>query len=370
MRPRVLFIMQLPPPVHGASMINKTIANSTIINHKFNCDYINLTTAGDVNDIGKSGIKKYFKSIGIYFKVFKKTLFNNYSLVYMTLSPHGIAFYKDAILAIILKFFGFKLVYHLHGKGIKNEIAKSALKERIYKQVFKGAFVIHLSKLLYFDIKSIVPENKVKFLANGIQSGENFDFSKKPINKKVLYLSNMQESKGSFILLQAAKLLKDKGVDFHIDFVGKWHNDVKFKEKWIAYYKENNLENFVTYHGSKYNDDKNKFFVEANVFVLPTNNDCFPISILEAMSFGIPVISTNEGAIPEIINNNETGLIVEKNNPKDLALKINYLLSSEDIRIKLGQKSHKEFNKIYRVNNFENNFYQTITSITNEHSKG
>lgn len=361
--------MQLPPPVHGAAMINETIAKSILINSKFNCDYINLTTANDVKDIGKVGIKKYIKSIGIYFMVFKKVLLKRYNLIYITLSPHGIAFYKDAMLAIMLKFLGFKLVYHLHGKGIKEEIAKSRLKAKIYKQVFKGAFVIHLSKLLYFDIESIIKEKNVKYLANGIQSGEDFSLINKPINNKILYLSNMQESKGSLILLEAAKILKDKNINFHIDFVGKWHNDLSFKDKWLTYYKNNKLENYVTYHGAKYDKEKNDYFAQANVFVLPTNNDCFPISILEAMSFGTPVLSTNEGAISEIINNNETGMIIEKNNPKDLAFKIDYLLSNEKIRVELGQNSHKKFHETYSVKNFENNFCKILASINNGYNR-
>jgi len=363
MLPKILFIMQLPPPVHGAAMINNTIAESTLINSKFDCDYINLTTATDVNDIGKSGIKKYIKSFGIYFKVFSKALFNRYNLIYITLSPHGIAFYKDALLAITLKFFGFKLVYHLHGKGIKQELAKSHIKAKTYRQVFKNTFVIHLSKLLYFDIENIINEENVKYVANGINSDESFDLTNKPKGNKILYLSNMQESKGSFVLLQSAKILKDKNVDFHIDFVGKWHNDPKFKEKWMNFYKENNLQDQVTYHGAKYDSEKTKYLIEANIFVLPTNNDCFPISILEAMSFGTPVLSTKEGAIPEIINNNENGLIIKKNNPEDLAQKVEYMLVNEKLRIEFGQNAHKKFHEKYSIENFENNFCKTLSSI-------
>ena len=55
-KPRILFILHLPPPIHGAAMMGKYIHDSQIINDNFNCDYINLTLAKDMHDIGKGGI--------------------------------------------------------------------------------------------------------------------------------------------------------------------------------------------------------------------------------------------------------------------------------------------------------------------------
>ena len=58
MKPRVLFIMHMPPPVHGASMMGEYIHDSKAINEAFDCHYLNLTLAKDINDIGKGGIRK------------------------------------------------------------------------------------------------------------------------------------------------------------------------------------------------------------------------------------------------------------------------------------------------------------------------
>ena len=58
MNPTILFILHLPPPVHGAAMMGKYIHDSKLINTSFDCHYINLTTAKDLADIGKVGIRK------------------------------------------------------------------------------------------------------------------------------------------------------------------------------------------------------------------------------------------------------------------------------------------------------------------------
>ena len=63
MKPRVLFIMHMPPPVHGASMMGEYIHDSKVINEAFDCHYLNLTLAKDINDIGKGGIRKLIVSV-------------------------------------------------------------------------------------------------------------------------------------------------------------------------------------------------------------------------------------------------------------------------------------------------------------------
>lgn len=58
MKPSILFILHMPPPVHGAAMMGKYIHDSKMINETFDCHYINLATAKDIKDIGKVGLKK------------------------------------------------------------------------------------------------------------------------------------------------------------------------------------------------------------------------------------------------------------------------------------------------------------------------
>lgn len=63
MKPKILFIMHMPPPVHGAAMMGKYIHDSKIINEAFNCHYFNLTLARNLEDIGKGGIRKLYDYI-------------------------------------------------------------------------------------------------------------------------------------------------------------------------------------------------------------------------------------------------------------------------------------------------------------------
>lgn len=361
---KILFVLQLPPPVHGASMVNKLIYDSNFINSSFECHYINLTTAKDINDIGKGGIKKVIAMFKIWLQVINTFRKHNFDLVYITLSPHGLAFYKDGIMAILLKLMGAKVVFHLHGKGIKKQISSNYAHRYLYKLTFKNVKIIHLAPCLYEDIRMLADKKNVWFVPNGIEPVSTAPTLPKRSNK-ILYLSNMQESKGSLVLLKAAKILKERKVDCKIDFVGKWHTNDKFKREWTAFYESDGLVDMVKYHGPKYGDAKRTFFEEAALFVLPTfyKNECFPIAILEAMSYGLPIVSTPEGAIPDILQNGETGILTERQNPDELADKLQELLENPDLRSTFALKSMEEFKNKYTSDIFEKNMVNALRQI-------
>jgi glycosyltransferase involved in cell wall biosynthesis len=123
------------------------------------------------------------------------------------------------------------------------------------------------------------------------------------------------------------------------------------------------LSEFVEIVGPLYGNDKVLEFEKADIFVYPTYSDAFPLSILEAMQFGLHVISTIEGGIPDMVIDNETGLLVEPNNVQMIADKIAILLKDEKLRRKLGRKGYDRFMRNYTFSHFENNMNQVFNSI-------
>ena len=94
---KILFIMHMPPPVHGAAMVGQHIHDSKLINEKFEGHYINLTTAKNLQDIGKVGIRKLIDFYALLRKIRRSLKTINLDLVYVTPNACGGAFYKDYI---------------------------------------------------------------------------------------------------------------------------------------------------------------------------------------------------------------------------------------------------------------------------------
>jgi L-malate glycosyltransferase len=360
--------LHLPPPVHGASMMGRYVRESELINNRFQCDYINLSTSKHLKDIGRSAVSKLFIFVKLYFKVFFAVLRRRYDLCYLTISSKGAGYYKDVPIVFILKLFRCNIVYHYHNKGVA-ENQNRWFPNLLYRFQFRNSNAILLSPVLYDDVKKYLPGDRTYFCANGIPADPNIDLTSmnakrdsKPVCE-ILFLSNMIREKGVFTLLEACKLLHSRGIKFRTNFVGEWM-DIK-EEEFQEYVSSNNLGGSVFYEGKKYGRDKIAYFESADIFVFPTyyHNEAFPLVILEAMQFGLPVISTREGGIADMISENESGYLIKRQDATELADKIQDLIEDSSKRKNMGTASKMKFDRLFSLGTFESNLEKTFTTV-------
>ena len=369
MKPKILFIMHMPPPVHGAAMVGQFIHDSGLINREFTCHYINLTTARNLQDIGKVGMRKLFDFYKLLGKIRHTLKVVQPNLVYITPNACGGAFYKDFVVVQIIKRMGYRVVVHYHNKGVATHQDRR-LYDALYRRFFKGIKVILLSECLYADVKKYVDRKNVFVCANGIPYSSDLDSlstsSSQTHIPHILFLSNLLVSKGVVVLLDALRILKEKGCAFVCDFVGgeTAEMDAAMFESEVG---KRGLDGMVKYHGRKYGKDKETFLHSADMFVFPTfyHNECFPLVLLEAMEHGLPCISTTEGGIPGIIDDGKTGYLVTKHDAVALAEKIQVLLADADLRCKMGAAGREKFEKEFTLEVFEKRMVEILKAILN-----
>ncbi|MEW5802936.1 MAG: glycosyltransferase family 4 protein [bacterium] len=368
-RASILCFAHLPPPVHGVTLMGQIVVTSQALHTSFQVDILPLHCSQSIEDIGRFRLGKFIKIFRLAWDLFQRCLTIRPDLVYFTLAPTGSAFYRDLLFVAILKITGSSHVYHLHGKGIARQASGSFLKKQLYRWAFGKAQVIHLSPKLYSDISQFVPKNKCHFLANGIpDSADGFKSAqvRKSADKTlcILYFSNMMITKGPLVLLEALVNLKRRGESFHALFAGGWASD-GCAEQFSSIVRENELQDFVEYLGPKYGSDKSDLYRKADIFVFPTYNDAFPLVLLEAMSYGLPVISTFEGAIPDIVQDNVTGFLIPPKDPESLTSSLSVLLNNHDLRFQFGQAGRKRFIECFTQDTFEINLVSTIEKCLN-----
>lgn len=178
----------------------------------------------------------------------------------------------------------------------------------------------------------------------------------------ILFLSNLIESKGIFVLLDALQILNNKGYTFVCDFVGGETAETSFL-RFQSEIDARGLDTICFCHGRKLGDEKDCYWRKADIFVFPTYEDCFPLVILEAMSYSIAVISTDEGAIKDIIDDGVTGFIVEKRNSANLAEKMASLLDNPDLRRYIGENGNRKFKQQFTIKAFENNMCEIFKKL-------
>lgn len=364
--PHFLFITPLPPPVHGSSMVSKYIQESKIIKEQFNCDFVNLSTSRKMNEIGKRDIKKIFRFINSCFTVFFKLLFHKYDLCYLAITCHGTGFLKDAPFVLLCKLFGRKVVIHQHNKGMNKCVDKWPYRW-LLPLVYRNTKVILLSWHLYGDISKVVKREQVLICPNGIPEiqGTTDVLERNNSVPRLLFLSNLIESKGVYVLLDACKILKDKGYKFVCNFIGGESKEIN-RIVFEAALKEQGLNECVVYHGPKYGNEKEKFWKVTDVFVQPTYEDCFPLTILEAMQHGKPVVSTDEGAVPDLVIENENGFVCKRKDVDSLVVALEKLLNDKKLREEMGVNGYQIYKNEFTLDVFEKNMNDILQSLIAE----
>jgi glycosyltransferase involved in cell wall biosynthesis len=362
MSKKILFILHLPPPVHGSSMVGENIKKSKIINSNFDSKYINLTTSKTVDEIGNKPFIKIFRYIKILQDFFIVLIRFDPDLVYLAITAKGVGFYKDLPIALLAKLFRKKLVLHYHNKGVSSK-QHLVFDNILYSFLFKRTKVILLSERLYKDVAKYVTKEDVFFCPNGIPVINFKEETSTNQNNvpQLLFLSNLIESKGVYVLLDALKILNDIKVKFHCNLVGG-EGDIS-RNHLNQKISDLNLQENLTYLGKKYGEDKYEIFKSSDIFIFPTFYETFGLVNLEAMMFKLPVISTNEGGIPDIVKNDETGFIVDKQNPNQLAEKIKWLIDHpQDARL-MGEKGQNYFLKHFTLEVFEKRMTHILNQI-------
>ena len=364
----ILFIIHLPPPVHGAAMVGKYIMDSELINSKFDCHYINLAIASSIEDIGKVGIKKIGKFLQLLHTMRREVKQVKPDYVYITPNAKGGAFYKEWVVVMMLKMMGCRIVAHYHNKGVSSR-QDGWLDNWMYQCFFNNIKVILLAEALYPDIQKYVCRKDVFICQNGIpdvglQESRALGVKEKNDVPRLLFLSNLLADKGVLVLLDALKILKDKGYSFICDFVGGETKDID-TERFTQEVEKRNLSEIAIYYGKKYGAEKEAFFDTADIFIFPTyyHNECFPLVLLEAMQHSLPIITTNEGGISEIVKDGVNGLICEKKEAQSLASKIERMISSQELRNKMGKYGKKMYEEQFTLEVFEKRICNVLEEL-------
>lgn len=361
---KLLCILHYSPPAHGASKVGDFIKSSEKLKNEFDCRFIKIKSSDTIGDIGKVNFKKIYFVLELFFKILFMVLIFRPDKIYFTASVRGIAFYRDLLFSNIWKiyklFTSCDVFYHYHTKGIK-EFIISDRNKKLTRYFLNDINLVLLSPMLESDFEDVKTYNKVLYLPNGVEDSYDKDsfesyISKKDFNKtNILYLSNMIKEKGYFEVLKLAPKYADKNYHFH--FAGGWQKNEDEKE-FFEYIKNNNLEKTVTFHGFVNGDQKKELFEKSNIFIFPTRykNEAFPLSVLEAFSYGLPCLSTDEGSIPFIIDKS-SGIVVNDLDKLDLAFEE---MLEKYINIETARYCRKRYLENFSLEQFEKNLLEVL----------
>jgi len=203
--------------------------------------------------------------------------------------------------------------------------------------------------------KIISPE-KIKVIHNGvldITKLKQVSQNKKQI--QLIMIARFAEPKNHQVLVEVLSRLDTQ--DWNIRFVGEG----PLKKEIELEVKEKNLSNKVIFLGNR--DDIPEMLACSQIFILTSDWEGLPLSIIEAMRSGLPVIASNVGGVEELVQDGKTGFLIEKGNKKELMEKIKFLMENAELRNEMGLSGRKRYIEHFTFEKMAHEtlaFYQTI----------
>ena len=350
-KPRVLFILHLPPPIHGASVVGEQIRDSQLIRDAFDVRFINLSSSRSLTELGKGSFRKIRFIWNLLHEAWDVARSWAPDLVYVTPTSKLPALAKDFLLVRLVRRCGCRTVLHFHNKGVSSRQDRW-LDNFVYKKLFRETDVILLSERLYPDMARYVPRCNVHICPNGIPPVVNHILEKgAPHVPVILFFSNLLLAKGIMVLLDACRMLKEQGIPFYCELAGAETTDMD-RSRLEGHIREKGLQGHLQYHGPLSGREKASIFERADLFVLPSFDEAFPLVNLEAMSAGLPIVSSREGGIPDQVQDGVTGFLCEKGDVFAFYGKIRLLLEDVELRKRMGRAGRSLYEREFTDERF------------------
>lgn len=204
------------------------------------------------------------------------------------------------------------------------------------------------SKSVYEQVVNILKVNKDKvwLIYNGLDYDNIAQVDKEILEneKTIICVGSLHKPKGQIHLIKAIPIINRSVKNVKCLIVG----DGEEEENLKSYVRENNLEPYIIFTG--FSNNVFELMRKSTILALPSLWECLPYVLLEAMAVGLPIVATNVGGIPEIVVNNETGILVSPKNEEELAEAIIKLLKSSELCVKMGNEGRKRATKHFSKN--------------------
>lgn len=282
----------------------------------------------------------------------------NVELIHIHTASNG-SFFRKSVFVFLGKLTNTKVVLHAHGAGFKEFYNNSNkyVKKYIKKSLKATDKLIVLSNSWKEFYSTLVNENKIEVIYNSMNIPENLIKTTNTITQGV-FLGRLGKRKGTYDLISSVEQLAKENVKLKITLAGD--GEIEEVKKII---ESKQLQDYFEVLGWVGKEKKEELLKKSDFLVLPSYNEGLPMAVLEAMSRKLLVISTYVGGIPEIIKNQENGVLITPGNIEELTnalrIAINEKQSCKDMAEKAYETIKENFNEIDMINKI-NNLYEEV----------
>jgi glycosyltransferase involved in cell wall biosynthesis len=344
---KVLIVGQTPPPFLGLPIMVECLVRSQMPG--VHTRHLRVALSASESDVGKFRWLKVMRLILVIFRLYWARLVYRPDILYFApAAAKRTSMLRDAAILCTTRFLFPKTVFHYHSSG-HSELYQQLTGWR--RTIFRWAFfdadgAVRIATTTPEDGKGLHARREF-IVPNGIADpglgpARTYEPASQARPLQLLFVALLCEGKGLCVLIEACGELAARGVPFQLNVMGRFESP-EFERRVRGRVAELGIESQVNFLGVLTGDEKFDVFRRTDVFCHPTFYDTFPVVLLEAMACGLPVVSTRWSGIPEIVDDGQTGFLVEPHDPTAVADRVAELAQDVELRREMGAAGRAKF---------------------------
>ena len=257
----------------------------------------------------------------------------NYDVVIINPSLRPYQVKRDGLYLLIASLLGKKVITFIHGWN--NDYAIELRKSKLFRMIYgRSQFIYVLYSEFKKSLENILPNVPILLTTTKVKDDllKSFDISNRTGKiQTLLFLARTDKQKGLDITIKTFEILKLKYPHLRLNICGTG-NALEDAKKYVL---EKNI-NDVNFKGHIVGETVAEEFKEGDIYILPSLGEGMATSILEAMAFGLPIISRPVGGINDFFKNGKMGYLLDSLSPEDYAQQIQYLIDNPIIVQKMA----------------------------------
>lgn len=359
----MLIVGQIPPPYHGQSILTGYLNDHEW--HDVSVITLPLRYSSTIQNVGKFNLGKVLTLVLLVLKTWLLAYVHRPRvLYYLPASPNLVPVLRDYLYLKSVRWMFPKTIFHFHAGGLDDYLESLGCMGKILRECYMGPDMsIDVNQ---FDRPTgdyfMALENRIVW--NGVKVV--YPRREEPVNRplfKVLYVGLLSEEKGVKCLIQAAKILSERGesVEFHL--VGKFAS-VFIERDVMSFLDDHELHDSVILKGAKYDVDKWAEFSTADMLIFPSRHptETFGIVLAEAMAFSLPIVASDWRSTGKVVSD-ECAILCDPYVEEDFADAIRELLNNENKRKAMGKAGYLRYLERFTSSQFLNGIEKIFTKV-------
>ena len=289
---------------------------------------------------------------------FVSRLFTFYpDVVYLPLtnSPSFVGFLRDALFFVIAFVARKRVAIRLHGGYYFYAHVTGLRRLLVGKLLGRVSLAMVQGQRLRDAFDGLIPLDRIVVIPNGLDDAPFAEARGRAASgasstrPRVLFVGLMCAEKGFRDVVAVVPRVPNA----EFIFAGEW-SSLQDKAEVVAFLAEHHVTDRVTFAGVVFGPAKYDLFVSSDIFVFPTYYvyEGHAVSSVEALAAGLPIVSTNHGALDESVRDGVNGFFVPRSNPAALANRLNELLQDEKLRQTLGRNGRQLYEERFTIQQF------------------